>query len=73
MTTEGIFSMETTIYVSTSSKLSSEQTQSVTNELLQLMGYQDCYPELNFQFIDAGDLIEANASVDNELKVSIRN
>ena len=73
MTTEGIFSMETTIYVSTSSKLSSEQTQSVTNELLHLMGYQDFCPEFNFQFIDAGDLIEANASVDNELKVSIGN
>ena len=73
MTTEGIFSRETTIYVSTKAKLNSEQTQSVTDELLHLMGYQNRYPGFNFQFIEEGDLVEANASVDNELRVSIRN
>jgi hypothetical protein len=74
MTTEGIFSLEkTTIYVSTSLKLNSEQTQSVTDELLHIMGCHNRYQEFNFQFIDEGDLIEANASVDNELRVSVRN
>jgi len=73
MTTEGVFSRETTIYVSTSSKLNSEQTQSVTNELLHLMGYPNYDPRFNFEFMDADDLVEANASVDNELRISVRN
>jgi hypothetical protein len=73
MTTEGIYSRETDIYVSTKAKLNSEQTQSVTEELLHLMGYQSSNLGFNFHFIEDGDLIEANASVDNELKVSVRN
>jgi len=73
MTTEGIFSRETTIYVSTSSKLNAQQTKSVSNELLHLMGCPNCNSGFNFEFIDAGDLIQANASVDKELKVSVRN
>ncbi|HEY4327073.1 MAG TPA: hypothetical protein VGN20_24010 [Mucilaginibacter sp.] len=73
MTIEGIFSRETTIYVSTSSKLDAQQTESVSNELLHLMGCANFDPGFNFKFIDAGDLIQANAFVDKELKVSVRN
>ena len=63
-------SRETSIYVSTSSKLNFEQTQSITNELLRIIGFPHD-TGLKFHFIDEGDLIEANASVDNELRVSI--
>ena len=73
MTTEGNFSRETNIYVSTTSKLNVEQTESVTNELLHILGYPNNYSGFKFHFIDSGDLIQANASVDNDLKVSIRN
>ena len=73
MTTEGVFSSETDIYISTKAKLNAEQTQSVTEELLHLMGYQSSNLGFNFHFIEESDLIEANASVDNELKVSVRN
>jgi hypothetical protein len=73
MTTDGIFSRETTIYVSTALKLNSEQTQNVTHKLLKLMGCQNYNPGFNFEFIDASDLVEANASVDSELNVLVRN
>jgi len=66
-------SRETTIYVSTSSKLNFEQTESITNELLRIIGFPNDKVALKFNFIDGGDLIEANASVDNELKLSINN
>ena len=72
MATEGNFSMETTIYVSTASKLNFEQTQSITNELLRIMGYPDFYKGLKFRFVDGGE-VEAHASVDNELKISVIN
>ncbi|HEY2584124.1 MAG TPA: hypothetical protein VGI43_20115 [Mucilaginibacter sp.] len=73
MTIAGIFSRETTIYVSTSSKLNAQQTESVSNELLHLMGCPNCDPGFSFEFIDADDLIQANAFVDKELKVSVGN
>jgi len=73
MTTEGNFSNETNIYVSTSTKLNFEQTQSVTSELLHILGYPNGYTGFKFHFIDDGDLVQANASVDNELHVSIEN
>jgi hypothetical protein len=73
VTTEGSFSKETNIYVSTSSKLNVAQTQSVTNELLHILGYPNTYSGFKFHFIDSGDLIQANAFVDSDLKVSIGN
>jgi hypothetical protein len=73
MATEGKVSRETTIYVSTSSKLNFEQTQSITNELLQIIGYPNSNAGVKFRFIDEGDLIQAHASVNNELKISVNN
>ena len=73
METEGKLSKETTIYVSTQSKLNFEQTESITNELLRIIGYPNYNQGLKFHFIDEGDLIEANASVDNNFHVSINN
>jgi hypothetical protein len=65
--------METIIYISTASKLTFEQTQNVTNELLRMIGYPIGYSGFKFQFIEESDLIEANASVDRNLKISVRN
>jgi hypothetical protein len=62
---------ETTIYVSTKSKLDEEQTQSITDELLRIIGYTNYHPELKFQFIEEGSLIQAHASVDNNLNLSV--
>jgi hypothetical protein len=72
MATEEIFSMETTIYVSTVSKLTFEQTQSISNELLHIMGYPDFHKGFNFRFVDGSEM-EAHAAVDNELKISVIN
>ncbi len=72
MAIEENFSMETIIYVSTASKLTFEQTQSITNALLHIMGYPGFYKGLKFRFIDGGET-EAHASVDNELKISVIN
>jgi hypothetical protein len=71
MAMAGKFSGETTIYVSAPSKLTSDQAQNVINELLRIIGYPNDYSGFKFQFIDDGDLIRANASVDSELKISI--
>jgi hypothetical protein len=65
--------METIIYVSIASKLSFEQTENVTNELLRMIGYPSGYAGFKFQFIDESALIVANASVDRDLKISVRN
>jgi hypothetical protein len=73
MTTEDNFSMETTIYVSTASKLNFEQTQSITNELLHIMGYPDFQKGFKFRFIDGVEMVEAHAFVDNNLKISVIN
>ena len=43
MTTRGNFSAETTIYVSTQQKLNSEQTQSIMDELLRIIGCTNNY------------------------------
>jgi len=72
MENEGEFSRKTTIYVSTSSKLNVEQTQSITGELLRIIGYPAASPAVQFQFIDGGELVQANASVDSEFRVSIK-
>jgi len=71
MTSEESFSRETTIYVSTMSKLTVDQTQKVVNDLLRIMGYPSNYSGFKFQFIDAGNLVRANAFVDSNFKVSI--
>ncbi|MBB3057150.1 hypothetical protein [Mucilaginibacter gotjawali] len=73
MATEGSFTTATNIYVATASKLSFEQIRSVTNELLQILGYPDSYTGFTFHFIDDGHLIQANASVDHMLRISIGN
>jgi hypothetical protein len=71
MTTEGNFSKETTIYVSTSSTLTFDQTQNVISELLHIIGYPNNYTGFKFQFVEGGDLVQANASVDSKFRVSI--
>jgi hypothetical protein len=71
MATTGKLSAETTIYVATSSKLTFDQTQNVIHELLRIIGYSSDYSGFKFQFIEDGDLIQANASVDSKFKVSI--
>ena len=73
MASEGNYSREVTIYVSTQSKLNVEQTQTITNELLRIIGHPNSYAGYKFEFIDEGDLIQAHASVDNELRVSVIN
>ena len=73
MATEVKNARETTIYVSTSTKLNFEQTQSITDELLRIIGFPNDKAALKFHFIDEDNLIQANASVDNELKLSINN
>jgi hypothetical protein len=73
MAIEVNFLRETTIYVSTRSKLNVEQTQTIANELLRIMGHSNNYAGFKFKFIDEGNLIQAHASVDNELKISIIN
>jgi hypothetical protein len=72
MATEGL-SEKTAIYVSTSSKLNVEQTQSITSELLRIIGYPDNYNGFNIHFIDEGSLVQANAYVDSNFKISIGN
>lgn len=71
MSFEGRFLRETTIYVSTSLKLNLEQTKSVTDELLRIIGYPNYNPGFKFEFIDKNALTQANASVDDKLKVSL--
>jgi hypothetical protein len=73
MATEGTFSRETTIYVSTASKLNFEQSQSVTDELLRIIGHPNDYAGFKFQFIEEGDITQAHACVDSKLRVSINN
>jgi hypothetical protein len=72
MATEGQ-SERTAIYVSTSSKLDMEQTQSITHELLRIIGYPNNYKGFKIHFIDGDERIQANAYVDSNLKVSIGN
>ena len=72
MATEGL-SEKTAIYVSTSSKLNVEQTQSITHELLRIIGYPDNYTGFNIHFINEGNLVQANAYVDSNFKISIGN
>jgi hypothetical protein len=72
MATEGL-SEKTAIYVSTSSKLNVEQTQSITSELLRIIGYPSNYNGFKIHFIDEGDLVQANAYVDSNFKISIGN
>jgi hypothetical protein len=73
MTTAGNFAKETNIYVSTTSKLSFEQTQSVKNELLHILGYSTTFSGFKFHFIDGGEGVQANVFVDEELRISMGN
>ncbi len=73
MASEANFQRETTIYVSTRSKLNVEQTQTITNELLRIIGHPNSYAGFKFEFVDEGDLIQAHASVDSELRISVIN
>ncbi|HZY37014.1 MAG TPA: hypothetical protein VFE53_10215 [Mucilaginibacter sp.] len=72
MAKEGL-SGETAIYVSTSSKLNVEQTQSITHELLRIIGYPSNYEGFKIHFVAEGEGVQANAYVDSNLKVSIGN
>jgi hypothetical protein len=73
MATEDKLARETTIYVSTSSTLNFEQTENITSELLRIIGYPNNYSEFKFHFIEEGILIQAHASVDNEMRLLINN
>lgn len=73
MTTEGNFTKPTTIYVSTRSKLNIEQTQSIANELLSIMGYTNENRGVNFRFTANDGLTQAHASADDRLLLSINN
>lgn len=64
-------SAETAIYVSTAAKLNSEQTKSITDELLRIIGYPSNYDGFKIHFVSAGDNVEANAFVSSDLKISI--
>jgi len=66
-------SEKTAIYVSTTSQLNVEQTQSITNELLRIIGYPNNYTGFNIHFIAEEDGVQANAYVDSQLRVSIGN
>ena len=72
MATGGL-SGETAIYVSTSAKLNGEQTQSITRELMRIIGYPSNYDGFKIHFIAEGEGIQANAYVDSNLKVSFGN
>jgi hypothetical protein len=72
MATDGLAG-QTAIYVSTSSKLNTEQTRSITDELLRIIGYPSNYNGFKIHFIAAEDGLQANAYVDSNFKISIGN
>ena len=72
MEAAGKFSRATIICVSTSSKLDVEQTQYITGELLRIIGSPGNSSAVKFQFIEAGGMMQANAYVDNQLKISLK-
>lgn len=72
MATEEL-SEKTAIYVSTISKLNTEQAQSITSELLRIIGYPETYRGFNIHFIAEEEGVQANAYVDGDFKVSIGN
>jgi hypothetical protein len=67
------FSTESTVFVSVPSKLSLEQTQHVTAEILRIAGCPTCYSGFKFQFIDEAELISVTAGESNSLSVSALN
>ncbi|MDP9076557.1 MAG: hypothetical protein M3O71_03965 [Bacteroidota bacterium] len=67
------FINQTTIYVSTRSPLSDEQTRGITNELLRIIGTTNHTHDVTFRFIDEDNLTQAHASVDDKLRVSVNN
>lgn len=73
MASEEKLSAETAIYVSTCSKLDFEQTQSITHELLRIIGYPTNYEGFKIHFIAEEEGAQANAYVDSNFKVSIGN
>ena len=73
MTTEGNFSAGTIIYVSTQQKLNSLERQNITSELLRIIGSTNGQSVFKFRFAEEDKLIQAHASADGDLKISIRN
>ena len=73
MTTKGNFSADTIIYVSTQLRLNCEQTQSIADELSRIMGRENSCRGISFRFIDEDNLTQAHASVDNALRISVKN
>lgn len=64
---------ETAIYVSTSSQLDAEQTKSITDELLRIIGYPSNYDGFKIHFVNEGNRVQANAYVSSDLKLSFGN
>jgi hypothetical protein len=73
MTTEGNFTNPTTIYVSTKFELNVQQTQSIANELLNIIGYTNRHRGVNFRFIADDGLVQAHATVSDQLLLSVNN
>jgi len=69
METRGKFSKESTVYVSVPSKLTIDQTQHITKEILGIVGCPGCYSGFHFNFIDEVELITARME-GNEIRVS---
>ncbi|MBB3057149.1 hypothetical protein [Mucilaginibacter gotjawali] len=63
------FSKENAVLVSVPSKLSLEQTQHITKEILGIVGCPSCYSGFKFQFIDEGEIITARFSENQELSI----
>jgi hypothetical protein len=70
MATKRKFSTESTVYVSVPSKLSYEQTQLITKEILGIVGCPNCFSGFHFNFIDEVELIAARVGANNEINVS---
>ncbi|MDR3695523.1 hypothetical protein [Mucilaginibacter sp.] len=63
------FSKENTVFVAVPSKLSLDQTQHITKEILGIVGCPTCYSGFKFQFIDEGEMITARFSENQELSI----
>jgi hypothetical protein len=69
MATEKKFAKGSTVFVSVPPKLTFEQTQHVTKQILGIVGCPTCYSGFKFQFIDEGELISAQFGADREINV----
>ncbi|MDF2430669.1 MAG: hypothetical protein JWP44_300 [Mucilaginibacter sp.] len=61
---------ESTVYVSVPAKMSVEQTHSITNEILRILGCPACYSGFKIHFIDESDMINAHIGQRGEVNVS---